>query len=79
MIVLVVYDSDLLQIRNELEEFLLQVRLVHLQFALDQSLEGGRLDFRHKILDSFLRLAINEIQSQISVQRIVVSNCRRDM
>jgi hypothetical protein len=44
MTVVVVYDSHLLQIRNELEEVLLEFRLIHLSFALDQILEGGRLD-----------------------------------
>jgi hypothetical protein len=63
MTVLVVYDSHLLQISNELEEILLEFRLVHLQCALYQSLEGGRLDYRHQMLDCFLRLAIDEIQS----------------
>jgi hypothetical protein len=38
MTVLVVYDSHLLQILYELEDVLLEFRLVHLYFALDQSL-----------------------------------------
>jgi hypothetical protein len=54
--VLVVNDSHLLQIRNELEEVLLEFRNVHLLFALYESLEGGRLDYRHKMLDVFFGL-----------------------
>jgi hypothetical protein len=45
MTVFVVYDRHLLQISNELEEVLLEFRLIHLLFALDQSLESGRLDY----------------------------------
>jgi hypothetical protein len=63
MTVLVVYDSYRLQVTNELEEVLLEFRYVDLQFALYQSLEGGRLDYRLKTLDSSLRIAIDEVQS----------------
>jgi hypothetical protein len=66
--VLVVHDSHLLQIRNELEEVLLGVGLIHLWFDTDQILEDGRPDYRDKMLDIFLRLAIDEFQSQIYVQ-----------
>jgi hypothetical protein len=60
MTVLVVFDSHLLQILNEVEEIPLEFRLVYLYFALDQILEGGRPDHRHQMLDSLLRLAISK-------------------
>jgi hypothetical protein len=44
MTVLVMNESHLLQIINDLEKILLELGLIHLLFALDQSLEGGRLE-----------------------------------
>jgi hypothetical protein len=58
MTVLVVYDSHLLQKSKELEEVLLEFRLVHLYFALYQCLEGGRLDYRHQMFIAFFGLPL---------------------
>jgi hypothetical protein len=41
MTVFVVHDTFLLQTSNELQEDVLDVRLVHLWVSLDKSLEGG--------------------------------------
>jgi hypothetical protein len=51
MLVLVVYDNHLLQICNELEKGSLGLRLLHLLFGLDQSLEEDWLDHRHQVLN----------------------------
>jgi hypothetical protein len=71
----VMYHIRLLQISNGLYEVLLEVRVIHFVFTLDHSLEGGQLFHPHQMFDSFLRLAINEIQSQIPVHRVLVKYC----